>query len=133
MNAKLGRLIAFIFPFLFFASCMKAQNNAQFTDTNVAGFAKLIENENVQLLDVRTPAEYAEGHIAGALNIDYFDRGFLQEAMDSLDKERPVAVYCRSGRRSADAAEKLSREGYKVTNLLGGIMAWENAGMPTVE
>ncbi|MDE6298176.1 MAG: rhodanese-like domain-containing protein [Muribaculaceae bacterium] len=99
-------------------------------DMNVPEFSRFIEQKDVQLLDVRTPEEYDAGHIAGAVNIDIFDDGFLNEALERLDKSKPVAVYCRSGKRSADAANLLSSEGFKVTNLLGGILAWEDDKKP---
>lgn len=109
------------------SGCLKAQSNDMYTDTDVAGFANLLKDKNVQLLDVRTPEEYAEGHIRGAKNINVYDRNFIEVAVESLDKSRPVAVYCRSGRRSAEAAELLAKKGYKVTNLEGGYLAWEKA------
>ena len=98
-----------------------------YADMNVAQFAQLLNDKNVQLLDVRTPEEYAEGHIPGAINIDVFDKDFLAEATKSLDKARPVAVYCRSGKRSAEAARQLASQGYDVSNLLGGILAWKES------
>lgn len=110
---------------------MHAQDTRPYTDTDVAGFSRLMTDGGVQLVDVRTPEEYADGHIAGAENIDVFSPDFIGKATKSLDKSRPVAVYCRSGRRSADAALKLSAKGYTVTNLEGGILAWEKAGEPT--
>ena len=106
-----------------------AQPGDAYSDMNVAEFADYIRDKNVQLLDVRTPAEFAEGHIDGARNIDIYDDTFVQSASQALDSGRPVAVYCRSGKRSAEAARKLLARGYEVTNLLGGILAWEKAGM----
>lgn len=105
------------------SGCMNAQNN-NYTDMDVDGFAKLLQDEKVQLLDVRTPEEFAEGHIPGAENINVMSGNFLAKAEQTLDKSEPVAVYCRSGKRSAEAASILSKNGYKVTNLSGGIMAW---------
>lgn len=105
-------------------SCAKANDTAHYQDMNVAEFEKFIDNPEVQILDVRTPEEFASGHIPGAVNIDVFDRNFLQEVTSKLDKSRPVAVYCRSGRRSADAAALMSKNGYNVANLSGGILAW---------
>ena len=91
---------------------------------------KLSDDGMVQLLDVRTPAEYAEGRIPGALNIDWKADGFVAAAQATLDPNRPVLVYCRSGRRSAEAAEALTKVGFRVSNLLGGILAWQEASMP---
>lgn len=103
--------------------CINAQNNG-YANMDVDNFSKLLEDDNVQLLDVRTPEEFAEGHIAGAKNINLFNKDFLSTAQKILDKSKPVAVYCRSGKRSAEAARLLSDKGYNVTNLNGGIMAW---------
>ena len=102
-----------------------------FRNADVEEFAKLTLCPDVQLVDVRTPEEYAEGHLAGAINIDVKDNGFMEQALATLDTAKTVAVYCRSGRRSATAASKLTKEGYKVVNLSGGIMAWTANKMPT--
>lgn len=104
--------------------CMNAQDKS-YTDMDVEAFSNYLKDGDVQLVDVRTPEEYAEGHIPGAININVFDNDFIDEALKSLDKSKPVAVYCKSGRRSADAATKLSKNGFKVTNLKGGYLAWE--------
>jgi carboxyl-terminal processing protease len=86
------------------------------------------------LVDVRTPAEYKEGHLKGAINIDVKDSlTFMNKAKEMLPKDKTVMVYCRSGRRSADAAGKLAAEGYFVFNLEGGIVAWKEAGKETVK
>lgn len=110
-------------------SCSNAQNQS-FDNMNVAEFADYLKNDDVQLLDVRTPNEFSEGHISGAMNIDWYDDNFITDAVKSLDKTRPIAIYCRSGKRSAAAAQKLTEKGYKVTNLTGGIIAWDEAKMP---
>lgn len=84
----------------------------------------------MQLLDVRTPQEYAEGHIDGALNINVQSDDFKQMAEKELSKDSTILVYCRSGRRSMDAAEILTKLGYKVVNLKGGIIEWKEDGLP---
>lgn len=84
----------------------------------------------VQLIDVRTPAEYTEGHIPGARNLDWTG-GALEEAMPSLDKGAPVLLYCASGHRSAAAREAMTDAGFTdVKDLDGGIRAWMGAGLP---
>lgn len=83
-----------------------------------------------QLLDVRSAAEYSEGHIKGAVNIDVLQPGFIDKAEKELTLESPVYVYCRSGRRSMTAAELLARKGYRVVNLDGGILGWEKDDLP---
>lgn len=99
-----------------------------FENADVQGFAELIENPDVVVLDVRTASEYAEGHLVGALHIDQGQSDFMEKAKAALPKDKRVAVYCRSGRRSANAAGKLAAEGYQCVNLKGGILAWKEAG-----
>lgn len=110
-------------------ACANAQSKT-YTDLNVENFSKFLSNDSVQLLDVRTPEEFAEGHIEDATNLNVYDKNFIEEAMKSLDSSKPVAVYCRSGKRSADAAQKLSEKGFKVINLKGGILAWKANNLP---
>ena len=95
-----------------------------YTSVNANEFAEVISAPQIQIVDARTPQEFREGHIPGAVNIDINDKDFIRNA-GSLDKARPVAVYCRSGRRSKIAAEKLVSIGFNVTELDGGIMTWE--------
>jgi len=109
-----------------FSSC----NETPYKDVDVAQFADLAGQPGVQLVDVRTPDEYAGGHLEGAVNIDVRDSSFVRKAIQRLDASRPVLVYCRSGRRSADAAGQLAAKGFDVTNLSGGILAWQQAQQP---
>ena len=100
-----------------------------FENADPERFAELITHADVVLLDVRTAAEFEEGHIENALNIDV-KRGDFMEKAKALPKDKTIAVYCRSGRRSADAAERLAAAGYKVVNMVGGITAWKDRGRP---
>ena len=93
-----------------------------------AQFAELINNQDVQLVDVRTMDEYTEGHIAGSLIIDVKDENFANLVDEQLVKEKKVAVYCRSGRRSRTAADILVKKGFKVYNLDKGILNWIEEG-----
>lgn len=100
-----------------------------YTDLPVADFEKMLDDApDAQLVDVRTPDEFAEGHLPGACNIDWLGEGFLEGAKASLDAARPVMVYCRSGKRSAAASSALKKAGFTVCNLLGGYLAWAEAG-----
>ena len=101
-----------------------------FEDADVAAFDQLIKQDGVQLLDVRTPKEFAEGHLPGAINVDVKADDFVANAKARLDSQKTVAVYCRSGKRSVQAAKMLAKEGFKVVNLLGGIQAWQKAERP---
>lgn len=94
---------------------------------NKGEFAQIIAEPDVQLLDVRTAEEYNEGHIDGAKQIDVLNDNFISLATEQLDKSRPVAVYCRSGKRSMQAARQLQDAGFTpIYNLKGGYMSWSN-------
>lgn len=101
-----------------------------FDDVDVNGFAELIAKPSTIVLDVRTAEEFAEGHIEGAVNIDCKQSDFVQKAKATLPTDKIIAVYCRSGRRSADAAGKLAIAGYKMVNLKGGIISWKEYNKP---
>ena len=101
-----------------------------YENAEVNAFAERIKSPDVVLLDVRTAEEFDEGHLTNALNIDVKEEGFVEKAKSTLPADKTIAVYCRGGKRSANAAAMLAKEGFKVVNLLGGITAWKNAGMP---
>ena len=105
-------------------------SNDNITSVSAPEFDKKIKANSVQLLDVRTPQEYAEGYIDGALNINIQSDDFQQRAEKELSKDSTILVYCRSGRRSMEAAEMLTKLGYKVVNLKGGIIEWKGDGLP---
>jgi rhodanese-related sulfurtransferase len=86
--------------------------------------------EGAQLLDVRTKEEWDEGHLKGATLVTVTEDGFIDKAKAALDLKKPVVVYCRSGKRSAIAAEKLRTAGFTVYDLEGGIAAWKAAEKP---
>ena len=117
------KILSMAFSLLSLFSC-RAQDNL-----SVDAFQKMLQEDgSAQLVDVRTPQEFAEGHICGAVNIDWFGSDFLEKAKASLDPGRPVMLYCRSGRRSASAAAKLAHSGFKTYNMLGGILEWTASG-----
>ena len=114
---------------LTFTACTPGANNqSAFTSVSVEQFAADIANPQVQLVDVRTPGEHAAGSIPGSMNIDVKSDEFATCASRQLDKERPVAIYCRSGRRSKTAADILVGLGYKVIELDSGYNGWVEAG-----
>ena len=91
-------------------------------------FEDAVTGPDVVVLDVRTPAEYAEGHLPGAVNLDVSDPGFV-EALAELDQDATYAVYCRTGSRSLAAAETMREAGFDdVFDLEGGIVAWQSHG-----
>ena len=109
-------------------ACVDKQKVA-YKNLSSSQFEELIKNPNVQLVDVRTLAEHMEGHIPGSLNINVKDKDGFPTAVDELlNKEKEVAVYCRSGRRSRTAAEMLVKKGFKVYNLDKGILNWMEEG-----
>jgi rhodanese-related sulfurtransferase len=89
--------------------------------------AELLRERDAQLVDVREPYEHEAGRIAGALLIE-LER--LPGEAERLDRERPVVFYCRSGSRSALAAQAFGASGYDAHNLDGGLEAWVGAGLP---
>lgn len=104
------------------------KQKVEYKNLSSAQFEELIKSPNVQLVDVRTLAEHMEGHIPGSLNINVKDEQFSCCADDLLDKDKEVAVYCRSGRRSRTAADILVKKGFKVYNLDKGILNWIEEG-----
>lgn len=133
MKAKrIIQSIAFLVMTMCATQASGCAHNDNIISVSAPEFEKEIKTDSVQLLDVRTPQEYAEGHIYGALNINVQSDDFKELALRKLSKDSTVLVYCRSGRRSLDAAEKLTKLGYKVVNLKGGIIEWREDGLPVV-
>ncbi len=99
---------------------------------DAAAFAALVERPGTVILDVRTPSEFAAGHLANALNIDVEASDFGSK-ISSLDKAKTYAIYCRSGNRSAVALKSMKSAGFTdVHHLVGGIGAWQRAGYKIV-
>ena len=103
---------------------MSCQSQTNFKSVDIDEFKIEIVKDGVQLVDVRTVKEYSEGHIPGAMNIDVNAPDF-EEKIKVLDKKENVAIYCRSGRRSKMAANKLTAAGYKVIELNTGFLSWD--------
>lgn len=107
----------------------------EFKSLSVDEFEKTISDASIVRLDVRTPQEYAEGHIVSAINIDVQSDDFDTQASATLPKDKTIAVYCRSGRRSKMAAQRLVKMGYEVAELNTGFIGWQQAakGVTTEE
>jgi phage shock protein E len=103
---------------LLFASCSRAATSEACSAG--PGTARELVAAGAQLLDVRTPEEHRAKHIEGSVNIPVQQ---LEDRLSELDRSRPVVVYCRSGRRSADATRRLCERGYRVHDL-GPMSAW---------
>ncbi len=84
------------------------------------------------ILDVRQPDEFAAGHLAKAINLDWLNPSVFSEGMAKLDKDHTYYIYCRSGRRSNAAASKMKREGFRVFDMKGGYLQWTSEGRPVV-
>ena len=112
---------------------MEVKEFAELIADSIACHTQTFRSENVVILDVRKADEFAEGHVKGAILIDQFQSDFVEQAQAKLPKDKTIAVYCRSGRRSANAAGKLADVGYKCVNLKGGILAWKEANMPVIK
>jgi len=120
---------------VFMVSCSTGQNkSAEGTiaeNVNLEGF--VAQMEGAQILDVRTPDEWSEGVMEGATLANFYDSDFEAQLL-KLDKEKPVAVYCKVGGRSGKAMAQMNKLGFKeVYNLDGGMDAWKSAGKPTVK
>lgn len=112
----------------------KATPNRAPINLNAEQAAKLLqENRRVIVLDVRTPEEFAAGHIAGARNLNYYDPSF-ETRVAQLDKDTPYLVHCASGHRSSKVREWLKKREFRsVYHLDGGLTAWQKAGQPVVK
>lgn len=112
---------------MFITTLSCSNENKGFKSVSVEEFTEIIKDlENVIILDVRTNEEYANGHIEKSINIDVKQDGFEEIAKSRLTKDKTIALYCRSGRRSKKAAEILTKNGYKVIELNSGYSGWQN-------
>ena len=113
------------------SSCLKQKTEGVLV-VNASVFEQKMAEEGIQLVDARTPEEFSEKHIANALNANILGEDFEQKVA-SLDKNKPVLVYCKSGVRSANAAAKLKAMGFTtIIDLDGGITKWVAEGKPVV-
>ena len=111
---------------------LNCTSNAQ-NKVSVLDFEAKTKNQKVQLIDVRTSAEFASGHLKNAKNISYGSDNFAEE-MAKLDKTRAVYIYCAAGGRSGKAIPILQKLGFEqIFDLEGGINAWKTAGKETVK
>lgn len=85
------------------------------------------------ILDVRTPEEYKEEHLAGAQQLDFLNSEAFDAGIKQLDNTHTYYVYCRSGKRSHNACIKMKKQGLKIFDMEGGILNWKKLGMPTTK
>ncbi len=121
---KIKRIIPIILSSLLLTACTAPGNSPGYKQITVSEAVKLMEEEkNYIILDVRRRDEYAEGHIPGAVNVPNEEIG-TADIPELPDKAQLILVYCRSGRRSKEAAEKLVKLGYTNIVEFGGILDW---------
>ena len=118
--------IILVFTLISLFGCIKVKTNHIVVLPPDAYEAKL-KSKSV-IIDVRTPEEFSEGHLENAINVNFFDADF-KEQISGYKTQKNVFIYCKSGRRSGLAADKMAEFGFKkVINLKGGILAWTNEG-----
>ena len=126
------KVLAIVLVQILFLLAACGSSSAKINNLDANGFSSDIKNPSVVVLDVRTAGEFAAGHIENAINIDV-ESGSFDSEIAKLDKTVEYAVYCHSGRRSGIAADKLAAAGFeKISNLEGGIIAWQSAGYPLI-
>jgi phage shock protein E len=108
-------------------STQENQNVIELLSTDI--FASHIKNENIQLIDVRTKTEFDQGHIKNAKHFHIYSKSF-QDSVLTLDKNKPVYLYCKAGSRSEEASLELQKLGFtKIYDLKGGISSWKANGL----
>jgi len=130
-------IVPFLFIALFLSSCAGIRQNKQqqpgvcdISPDSVFTLVQTLPSDSLVLLDVRTPEEYSEGHISGAVNIDYYS-GDFEDRISRLEKQKFYIVYCRSGRRSKAAVGIMMKLGFSdVCNMEGGFRLWVERGFP---
>ena len=129
---KLSVLFAFIG--LFSCSTPEVDTEAVLKRVEMDEWVQLMDGqEDYVILDVRTPAEYKRGHMAGALNMDFQSSDFAA-SLDELDKDKVYLMHCAAGGRSASTLEMMKEKGFtRVYELGGGMNEWEEAGKPVVK
>ena len=110
------------------------ESAAEFTRVDAEDFQTEIEADpSATLVDLRTNEEFAAGYIDGAVQLDFYDPAF-SSTLESLDRDAHYLLYCNSGNRSAQTVREMKDLGFtNVTELDGGIVAWNNAGFPIVQ
>lgn len=118
-----------LFTLLFMLiSC--TSNSQSITNRPIDDYTPISENN---LIDVRTPTEFEQGHLPSAVNIDFASSDFLK-GFEKYNKNEPIYIYCRSGRRSALATKQLAKLGFKnIVHLDGGVLLWEELGRQLIK
>ena len=123
------KIVSILFVLVFFASC-QAQEKKGIQLLAAKEFSQKVASEKGQVIDVRTPKEFQQGHLKNAQNIHLYDQDFGQR-IEKLDKKQTVYVYCKAGGRSAEAVEILQNHGFEsIIELEGGTDSWSEANLP---
>ena len=110
-----------------------AQKKGGYTTITADSLQQMMKDVHTVLIDVRTPEEYMEGHIPGAININYLDENF-ERGLDTLNKDLVYEVYCHSGGRSTNSAEIMVKKGFKnIFNYEGSMREWKQLGLPVAK
>lgn len=116
------------------STCVAFCEAVQIRQLTATEFANTIEQNNPTVIDIRTQEEFQTGHIANALNIDFYQTQNFSDYLDKLDKKKPYLIYCRSGNRTNQALELMKAKGFTdVAELQGGIQSWELAKLPLTQ
>ena len=129
-------IVFIVFCGLVLSACSIGRLTKKGVYTEVSGeqYLNIIQDSNVQIIDVRTKAEYEKSHILGAVNFSYLGGGFKKAVAESkLDPAKTTLIYCETQHRSLFAAKKLYRLGYKnIIDLDKGMMRWRKDGLPYI-
>lgn len=139
MNSKKSHYLLIALLSISLVSCSQKQKKASAAEASDEVISLISPDElnkrdkDILLIDVRTPEEFASGHIENAINIDY-KAGNFEDLVGELDRNQDVYVYCKVGGRSGRSAKVLEELGFeKIYDLDGGINAWEKDGLKTVK
>ena len=125
------KYLVLLFGVMFFFGC-KAQNSVKVLAAEEFAAAVKADKKAV-VLDVRRPDEFAAGHIEGAVLLNFLDTVAFNAGVEKLDKSKTYYIYCRSGRRSNNAAVILQKKGFTVFDLGGGFLSWQRYNLPWVK
>lgn len=122
MKLKAKQLLLVFVGVLFLSCSNSQQNNTAIKVVSPQEFKQLSNQKTI--IDIRTPGEFAQGHIEGAVNINYFDKNFINKIAE-FNKNEPLFVYCRSGNRTSSASRKIANMGFtQIYDLEGGMINW---------
>lgn len=124
----MSKLKTLIILSLAITASLFAQSGSNTQHLTAAEFKTAVESKKYLLIDVRTPEEFAVGHIAGAINISVNDPDFAKTVKAKTSKQKLVAIYCRSGRRSKLAISAIEPLKLQIVELNEGITSWQQAG-----